>query len=42
MEEAKALVAAGDAPETVINEHLIPAINEVGELSIGRNISCRS
>ena len=32
MEEAKALVAAGDAPETVINEHLIPAINEVGEL----------
>ena len=32
VEEAKALVAAGDAPETVINEHLIPAINEVGEL----------
>lgn len=30
--EAKSLVERGVKPDTVINEHLIPAINEVGEL----------
>ncbi len=32
VDEAKQLVSAGVEPDAVINEHLIPAINEVGEL----------
>lgn len=32
VDEAKKLVDAGAEPDAVINEHLIPAINEVGEL----------
>lgn len=32
VEEAKKLVETGVEPDAVINEHLIPAINEVGEL----------
>ncbi len=32
VEEVKKVLAAGEAPDAVINEHLIPAINEVGEL----------
>lgn len=32
VEEVKKVLAAGESPDAVINEHLIPAINEVGEL----------
>ncbi len=32
VEETKTLIASGTAPDAVINEHLIPAIGEVGEL----------
>lgn len=32
LDETKKLLAAGEEPGDVINEHLIPAINEVGEL----------
>lgn len=32
VEEVKKVLATGEAPDAVINEHLIPAINEVGEL----------
>ncbi len=32
LDEVKALLAQGEQPEAVINGHLIPAINEVGEL----------
>lgn len=32
VEDVKAFLAEGNSPQTVIEEHLIPAINEVGEL----------
>ena len=32
VEDVKAFLAEGNAPQAVIEEHLIPAINEVGEL----------
>lgn len=32
VEEVKKVLSAGESPDAVINEHLIPAINEVGEL----------
>lgn len=32
LEDVKAYLAEGDSPRSVIEEHLIPAINEVGEL----------
>lgn len=32
IEDVKAFIAAGNAPQSIIEEHLIPAINEVGVL----------
>ncbi len=32
VEDVKTFIAEGNAPQTIIEEHLIPAINEVGEL----------
>lgn len=43
LDEVKKVIDAGKKPDEIINESLIPAINEVGEhFLIKRNISCRS
>lgn len=36
------MLDGGAKPDEIINEHLIAAINEVGELFDKRNISCHS
>ncbi|MFR5700413.1 MAG: B12-binding domain-containing protein [Eubacterium ramulus] len=42
LDDVKAALAEGKEPGTIINDELIPAINEVGALFEKRSTSCRS